>query len=381
MIKKIVLAPDSFKGTMTSFQICQLMESVIHRQLPQVEVTSIPIADGGEGTVDCFLMSTKGQKKQIVVKDPYFQDMAAFYGLIDGGQTAVIEVAACIGLPLVELKMNPALTTSFGVGQMMMDAINSGCRNIILGLGGSCTNDAGCGCLAALGVKFFDKDINTFIPTGGTLKKIQRIDLSELSPDLLRCHVRIMCDVSNPLYGEQGAAFVFSPQKGADAEMVIELDDQLRYFACILEETLDRRVHHIPGAGAAGGMGAGLQILPNVTISSGIETVIDTIGLRTILENADLVLTGEGRFDEQSLNGKVVIGIAKVAKEIGVPTIAIVGDIGDNIELAYEMGLNSIFSINKKAIPFELAKQHCTSDLQSIVDNLFRLIRVLSADD
>jgi len=377
-MKKIVLAPDAFKGTMSSIEICQLMEAAIQSHFPQTEVVSIPIADGGEGTVDCFLMAVGGRKIEVTVKDPYFQDIPCFYGLIHGGQTAVIEVAACIGLPLVDSNKNPAITTSFGVGQMISNAVLRGCSQIIIGLGGSCTNDAGCGCLAALGVKFLDNYNTTFIPTGNTLKLIRKMDLSGLLPELENCSVRIMCDINNPLYGKQGAAHVYAPQKGADPDMVIELDDNLRHFSVVLEKTLKRDIHSLSGAGAAGGMGAGLLVLPESTLSSGIDTILETIGFQNILEGADLVLTGEGRFDQQSLNGKVVMGIAKLAHKFDVPVIAIVGDIGEGIEEAYEMGLNGIISINRKAIPFEQAKKSCKSDLALTLDNLFRMVKTFN---
>jgi glycerate kinase len=254
-VKKIVLIPDSFKGTMSSMEICTIMKETVLSHFPECGVLSIPVADGGEGSVDCFLNAVGGEKLSVRAAGPFFGEMDTFYGIVDGGKTAVVEMAACAGLPLAGENRNPMMTTSFGVGQIITSALERGCRKIILGLGGSSTNDAGCGAAAALGAKFLDKNGTEFIPVGGTLREIALIDLSGLHPALPEAELICMCDIDNPLYGENGAAFVFAPQKGADADMVRLLDEGLRHFAGMARGCLGKEVGTLPGGGAAGGDG------------------------------------------------------------------------------------------------------------------------------
>lgn len=376
-MKKFLLIPDSFKGTMSSAEICEIMEKAILKNVPDATVISIPVADGGEGSVDAFLKAVRGEKITARVKGPYYEDMEAFYGLIDNGNTAVIEMAACAGLPLVENNPDPCKTTTYGVGQLMKDAVKRGCKKIIMGLGGSCTNDAGTGAAAALGIVFTDKDGRTFIPVGGTLTNIAHIDMAKLMPELKDIEIVTMCDIDNPLYGENGAASVFGPQKGADPDKVKELDEGLRNLDQVIQADLRLSLSNLKGAGAAGGMGCGMVAFFGSALQMGIETVLDTVKFDELLKDADYVFSGEGKIDTQSLRGKVVLGVAKHTKKAGVPLIAIVGDIGDGIEEAYEKGVSGIFSINRVAAEYKDARKRAKEDLYLTVDNLMRYMIVL----
>lgn len=376
-MSKFILIPDSFKGTMSSEEICSIMEKAIRQNYPEADIISIPVADGGEGSVAAFLKAVGGERVTVTVKGPYFHDMEAFYGIIDNGKTAVIEMAVCAGLPLVEGNADPKKTTTYGVGQIVEDAIRRGCKKIIMGLGGSCTNDAGTGAAAALGVVFTDKNGNSFVPVGGTLKNIAHIDTSKLLPSLKEIELVTMCDIDNPLFGEKGAAYVFAPQKGASPDVVKELDNGLRHLDQLLQKDLKLSLADIKGAGAAGGMGCGMVAFFASTLQMGIETVLDTVKFNELLSDADYVLSGEGKIDTQSIRGKVVIGIAKRTKKANVPLIAIVGDIGDGIEEAYEKGVSGIFSINRVAVEYKDAKVRAKQDLYLTVDNLMRYMNIL----
>ncbi|MDR3322488.1 MAG: glycerate kinase [Synergistaceae bacterium] len=373
-MEKVLLVPDSFKGTMSSIDFCEIAKEAIVRHHPDAAVICVPVADGGEGSVDSFLASVGGEKKIIPVKGPYMEEMDGFYGLIDGGSTAVIEMAACAGLPLVGDRLRPGKTTTFGVGQLMESAVKNGCRRIIMGLGGSATNDFGTGAAAALGVRFFDDLGDEFVPVGETLSRISRIDKSGLLPGLGDIEITSMCDIDNPLFGTSGAAYVFGPQKGADRAMVEFLDGQLRSVSETVRRELNLDVSAIPGAGAAGGMGGGMVAFFNSRLQLGIEVVLDAVGFDEMLEGTDIVISGEGSIDSQSLRGKVVIGVARRAKKHGVPLIAIVGDIGDDIEKAYEEGVSAVFSINRVALPFSEARLRSKKDLSATVDNLLKFM-------
>ena len=373
-MKKVLLVPDSFKGTMSSSEVCEIIREVIQDHHPSATVMCIPVADGGEGSVDSFLSASGGRKITTPVKGPYMEDLDANYGLIDGGSTAVIEMASCAGLPLAGENLRPGKTTTYGVGQIIIDAARRGCRKIIIGLGGSCTNDFGTGTAAALGVRFMDGDGHEFIPTGETLARISRIDKSGLLPALKEIEITAMCDIDNPLYGETGAAYVFAPQKGADSEMVEFLDGQLRAVSETVKRECGIDVSALPGAGAAGGMGGGMAAFLGAGLRPGIEIVLDTVGFDDMLSGADLVISGEGRLDSQSLRGKVIAGVARRTKKHGVPLVAIVGDIGDNIDGIYDQGVSAIFSINNVALPFREAKKRSKSDLRFTADNLMKFM-------
>ena len=376
-MKKIILAPDSFKGTMSSIEICSIMQEEIRAVYPACEILSIPVADGGEGTVDSFLQAVPGEKIATTVKGPYFEDTKSFYGLIDGGKTAIIEMAAAAGLPMVGDNKNPLLTTTYGVGQLVRHAVEHGVTNIVVGIGGSATNDGGCGMAAALGVTFRNAAGDKFVPVGGTLDEIVSIDVSAAHKLLQGVRLRAMCDVNNPLYGENGAAYIFGPQKGADEAAVRLLDSKLRHYGTIIEKIPGKEnVCALPGAGAAGGLGAGMYALLNAQLTTGIDAVLDTVHFDQLLINSDLVFTGEGRIDGQSLRGKVVIGVARRAKLQGVPVCAVVGDsLDDGLASAYEMGVSAVFTINRLAIPFTEAKPRAKSDLRYTMRNILGLTK------
>lgn len=375
-MQKIIIAPDSFKGTMSSIKICDIMSDVILKHYPDVNLVKIPVADGGEGTVECFLEAVGGRLVPVRVKGPYFDEIDAFYGILSDGCTAVVEMAAAAGLPLVEAKRNPMLTTTFGVGQLIRHALENGCRKIIIGLGGSCTNDGGTGMAAALGIRFFDKAGNSFIPVGGTLENIARIDASGRLKALDNSSIIAACDVDNPLYGENGAAAIFGPQKGADAKMVESLDRNLKHLSEAIRRDLGLDLAMVPGAGAAGGLGAGVIAFASATLKRGIDTVLNTVQFEKLLDNCDLVITGEGKIDGQSLRGKVVVGVAKRAGDKGVPVVAVVGDIGDDIDGVWSQGVSAVLSINRVAVPFEKAKQRSEKDLALTMDTLFRILKL-----
>lgn len=373
-MQKILLIPDSFKGTMSSSEICSIMKKAIQSYYPKADIISIPVADGGEGSVDSFLAALGGEKIRVSVKGPYFEDMESFYGILPDN-TAVIEMAAAAGLPLVGENKQAGKTTTYGVGQLMLHAVKSGCKKIIVGLGGSSTNDGGCGAAAAAGIVFKDASGKAFIPVGETLCNISSIDVSGLDPDIAQAEIITMCDIDNPLCGPNGAAYVFAPQKGADEALVKILDENLLHMAVVVKRDLGAEIAEMPGAGAAGGMGGGMAAFFGSRLKMGIETVLDTVGFDSLLQGADMVFSGEGKIDFQSLRGKVVIGVARRTKKAGVPLVAIVGDIGDNVENAYNEGVSSIFSINRVAVPFREARLRCRDDLFLTMDNLMRFMK------
>lgn len=372
-MKKCVIAPDSFKGSMTSIEVCQIIKQKVAEFFPGCQTVCLPFADGGEGTVDCFLQAMQGEKIMVPVHGPHMEDITGFYGRFQ--DTAIIEMAAAAGLTLAEGKLNPAVTTTYGVGELMLHAIQHGAKQIILGIGGSCTNDAGCGCAAALGAKFYH-GAQTFLPTGKNLDQITKIDLSELKSLLNGVSVLTMCDVTNPLYGPNGAAVVYAPQKGATPEMVKLLDEQLIQFDHILQTQLGYSVAALPGAGAAGGFGAGAVAFLQAKLQSGIDTVLKLTKFEKQIQFADLVITGEGKLDQQSLQGKVISGIAKRTFPYHIPTVAIVGDIGEDIASIYQMGISAVFSINQVAIPFSESKKRSKQDLARTTENILRFLKV-----
>jgi glycerate kinase len=378
-MRKVIIIPDSFKGTMSSAEFCEIAREAIHGRCGNVSVVSVPVADGGEGSVDAFISAAGGERVWVDAKGPCFEDMRCFYGLIDRGATAVIEMASCAGFSLVGDNPNPGKTTTFGVGQLMVDAANRGCKKIIMGLGGSATNDFGAGAASAAGIVFTDRDGREFIPVGETLSRIARIDRANIMPGLKDIEIVTMCDIDNPLYGRDGAAFVFGPQKGAGSGMVEFLDGQLRAVSEVVKRELGVDPSAMPGAGAAGGMGGGMAAFFNSSLRPGIEIVLDAAGFDALLDGADMVITGEGRIDSQSLRGKAVIGIARRAKRFGVPVIVIAGDIEDGAEKAYDEGVSALFSINRKAVPLEEAKMRSKTNLRHTVDNLMRFMNCVSS--
>lgn len=378
-MKKILVVSDSFKGTISSVEICAIVTEEARRFFPACEVVGLPVADGGEGTVDSFLECLSGEKVFLEVAGPNFERRSAFYGRF--GETAIIEMAAAAGLPLVDdAAKDPSRTTTYGVGELMRHALERGAKRIILGLGGSATNDGGCGAAAALGARFLDENGESFVPVGGTLSRIANIDLTQTKRLLEGVTVVAMCDIDNPMHGTRGAAYVFAPQKGADDDMVRLLDGELVALDQTISRTLGIETANLPGAGAAGAMGAGVVAFFGAQLKPGIETVLDTVGFDERVAGADFVVTGEGKLDSQSLRGKVVIGVARRAKRAGVPVVAIVGDIGDDIDEAYEAGVTAVFSTNRLAIPFSAAKPRSKRDYRAAVNNIMRLLAGLKND-
>ncbi len=372
-MKKAVIVPDSFKGTLSSERICEIFEEKINIIHPGCEVVKIPVADGGEGSADCFLNAVGGEKIFAQVSGPYGEKTDAFYAVIDG-DTAVIEMAVCAGLPLVENRKDPSLTTTFGVGELMLDAAKRGCKKIIMCLGGSCTNDMGAGAAAATGVRFYTADGERFVPVGGTLKDIAKIDLSGKSDLLNGIEITAMCDIDNLLFGKSGAAFVFAAQKGADAALIKALDDGLRHGADIVKKDTGIDVSEIPGSGAAGGMGAGMVAFFEATLRSGIDTVLDTVDFESRIDKADVIFTGEGKLDSQSLRGKVVSGVAKRAKKKSVPVIAVVGGYEAELAEIYDMGIKAVFATNPMPEDFEKVRCKSETNLGKTIENILRIL-------
>ena len=358
---------------MSSREICDILREEILRVRPAAEVLAFPVADGGEGSVDAFLTAVGGKRVEVPCHGPFMEEMTGFYGLLPDG-TAVVEMAAAAGLPLVGERLEVANTTTYGVGELMAAAVENGAKRIILGLGGSATNDGGCGAAAALGVKFLNEAGEAFVPTGGTLDKIAKIDVSgkKALPE-----VTVMCDINNPLCGAAGASAVFGPQKGATPEMVPVLDANLRHMAEMVKRDLGIDMAELPGAGAAGGFGGGAVAFFGGTLQMGIETVLDTVDFDTVVREARLVFTGEGRLDGQSLRGKVVAGVAKRARQYGVPVVAVVGAVADDAEGVYDLGVCGVFTINHAPVPFEIAKLHSHENLRRTARNLMAFMTAM----
>ncbi|MBQ7541125.1 MAG: glycerate kinase [Clostridia bacterium] len=371
-LKKVIVIPDSFKGTLSSVQICDVVRERIAAHFPQCEVVCLPVADGGEGTMDSFLHAVGGERIAVTVQGAFGEPMQAHFAVLPDG-TAVVEMAVCAGLPLVGERRDPMRTTTYGVGELMGEAIRRGCKRIIVGLGGSATNDCGCGAAAALGTVFRKADGTPFVPTGGTLSQIARIEKAELPADV---EIIAMCDIDNPLYGKTGAAYVFAPQKGADAHAVETLDEGLRHTADVILKDLGCDVSALSGGGAAGGLGAGLYAFCGGRLQSGIETVLQTVRFDDRLEGADLVISGEGKLDSQSLGGKVVVGIAGHCKRKGVPLLAVVGGAERELPQVYETGITAVFPIGRLPEDFSVSRYKSEINLYETVDNVLRLLKI-----
>ena len=375
-MQNFILVPDSFKGTLSAIEVCNIMKSSIKNLYKDANIISVPVADGGEGTVDAFLYALGGEKKSVWVSDAFNeQKILAHYAMLKD-DIAVIEMAACAGLPLVKNRLEPDKTTTFGVGELIIDAINSGAKKIILGLGGSATNDGGCGMAAALGVKFKDEQDQEFIPTGGTLSQIYKIDMNNIYSKIKDVEFISMCDVDNPLCGKLGASAVFAPQKGADEDMVKLLDEGLAHLAKIIKRDLHIEVKDIKGAGAAGGLGAGSIAFLQSKLTKGIDVVLDTINFDELVSKADIVFTGEGKFDSQSLHGKVVMGVANRSQKYKTPVIVVTGAIGENIQEAYNKGITAIFSINKEPMEFSKSALKSKENMILTMENILRLLKI-----
>ena len=345
---KIVIAPDSFKGSLTAVEVSDAIEQGIREIFPEVEIVKIPMADGGDGTVQCLVNATEGEILKEKVTGPLGDEILASYGILGDKKTAVIEMAEASGLTLVpENRRNPLVTTTYGTGQLIKFALDQGCRKMIIGIGGSATNDGGAGMVQALGAKLLDKDGEEIGFGGGELKKVFRIDTKYLDNRLSETKVLVASDVSNPLCGPQGASRIYGPQKGATPEVIEELDESLAYFAGIIKRDLNKDVKDIPGAGAAGGLGASLIAFLNAELRPGIEIIIEIVKLEQAIKGADLVITGEGKIDSQTIYGKAPIGVAKIAKKYHIPVIAVAAIIGNDADIVYQYGINTLLKISE----------------------------------
>ena len=376
-MKKCIVISDSFKGSLSSGEICDIARACFAEVLSDCELTAIPVADGGEGTVDCFHQVCGGELVPVTVQGPFGQDMEAAYLRLDGGR-AVIEMASSAGLPLVGDRRDPRITSTYGVGQQIRHAVEQGSTQILLGLGGSCTNDGGCGCAAALGVRFLDRAGQAFVPTGGTLDQIAHIDISGARQLLQTVKLTAMCDIDNPMHGPTGASYIFGPQKGAGPAMVEFLDGQLKALDAVIQRELHRAVADVPGAGAAGAFGAGILAFLDGTLCPGIEAVLDLVDFDGKLKDCDLVITGEGRFDSQSIRGKVVSGVSRRAKRQGVPVAVIAGSVAEEVESISahpDSGITAVFSINRQAMDYSESRPFSRRNYLYTLENLLRLMK------
>ncbi len=343
---KIIIAPDSFKESLSAAEVAEAIESGFKEIFSEADYFKLPIADGGEGTVDALVAATGGRLVKAEVTAPLGNRITARYGVCGDGRTAVIEMAAASGLMLVPPEQrNPLLATSYGTGELIRHALDGGYKHFIIGIGGSATNDAGIGMLQALGVKFLDCVGNELGSGGAVLETLERIDISGLDPRIADSCIEVACDVTNPLIGDNGASAVFGPQKGATAQMVEELDSCLARFAEVVKRDLGQEIAAVPGAGAAGGMGAALLAFLGAELKPGVTIVLDAIGFEELVKDADLVITGEGRIDGQTVNGKAPAGVAGLAARYNIPVIAFAGSLGEGAEGVRQCGISALFSV------------------------------------
>jgi len=348
---KIVVAPDSFKGSLTAVEVSDAIAQGVREIFPEAEIVKIPMADGGDGTVQCLVNATGGKILREKVTGPLGDEVWASYGILGDKKTAVIEMAEASGLTLVPgNKRNPLITTTYGTGQLIKSALDRGCRKMIIGIGGSATNDGGAGMVQALGAKLLDKDGEEIGFGGGELKKLNRIDISNLDNRLSDTKVLVASDVNNPLCGPKGASRIYGPQKGATPELIKQLDKSLSHFAEIIKRDLNKDIKDIPGAGAAGGLGASLIAFLDAELRPGIEIIIEIVKLEQSIKDADLVITGEGKIDSQTVYGKTPIGVAKIAKKYNVPVIAVAAIISDDADIVYQYGINTLIKISEPPI-------------------------------
>ncbi|EOE2081363.1 glycerate kinase [Vibrio cholerae] len=371
---KVVIAPDSFKESLTAKQVCDAIQAGLARVWHDAKFVAIPVADGGEGTVQSLVDATQGRLVEVKVMGPQGKRVEAFYGMLGDNQTAVIEMAAASGLHHVPLvQRDPKLTTSFGTGELIRHALDQGVTKLIIGLGGSATNDGGVGMLAALGARFTNADGDPIQLTGGGLRELTHIDLQDFDPRLQNCDILVACDVNNPLCGDKGASAVFGPQKGATPEDVQLLDGALRQFGLLTEKVTGKMVLESAGAGAAGGMGAALLAYTQARLRPGIEIVLETVQLAHQVSDADLVITGEGRIDSQTVHGKTPMGVAKVAKRFDVPVLALCGCTGDNYQAVYQCGIDAVFAAVPRAMSLDDALIESDFNLADLAENVARL--------
>ncbi|HBC82177.1 MAG TPA: glycerate 2-kinase [Escherichia sp.] len=370
---KIVIAPDSYKESLSATEVAQAIEKGFREIFPDAHYVSVPVADGGEGTVEAMIAATQGAEHTASVTGPLGERVDARWGMSGDGNTAFIEMAAASGLALVPPELrNPLITTSRGTGELILRALEHGARNIIIGIGGSATNDGGAGMVQALGAKLCDANGTEIGHGGGSLMSLNTIDISGLDPRLASCTIRVACDVTNPLTGEQGASCIFGPQKGATDAQIVELDNNLSHYADVIKKSLRVDVKAVPGAGAAGGMGAALMAFLGAELRSGIEIVTQALNLEEHIHDCTLVVTGEGRIDSQSIHGKVPVGVAKVAKKYHKPVIGIAGSLTHDVGVVHQYGIDAVFSVLTSIGTLEEA-------FRGAFDNIYRASRNIAA--
>lgn len=378
---KIVLAPDSFKESMTAKEAALAMKRGITNVFPNAECLVVPMADGGEGTVESLVDFTEGKIIKTTVIGPLGEEVVANYGLSGDQKTAIIEMASASGIHLTKIdERNPLITTSYGTGELIKDALSKGVTRIILGIGGSVTNDAGLGMLQALGCSFKDRSGNELSFGGGALSELHDIDLSNLDLRLNHVHIEVACDVTNPLTGKNGASYIFGPQKGATPEMVVRLDQNLKHFAEIVKDQLGKDIATIEGGGAAGGLGASLLAFLNAELRKGIDLVIEYTKLEETIIGADFVFTGEGSIDHQTLYGKTPYGVAMTAKKHGVPVITFAGRIGEDVTELYHHGFTAIVGILKEVTSLDDALKSGSINLEHTVENICKVIHIFKEE-
>ncbi|MGS4817991.1 glycerate kinase [Raoultella terrigena] len=374
---KIVIAPDSYKESLSALGVATAIEQGFREIYPDAEYLKLPVADGGEGTVEAMVAATQGHLVRAVVTGPLGEPVNAFYGLSGDERCAYIEMAAASGLESVPpARRNPLLTTSWGTGELIRHALDSGVKQIIIGIGGSATNDGGAGMVQALGGKLLTEDNRQLAAGGAALEALAKIDLSELDQRLTDCRIEVACDVTNPLTGPEGATAVFGPQKGATAEMIARLDRALTHFAQIIHRDLGIDVLHLEGGGAAGGMGAALYAFCGAKLRPGIEIVTDALHLSERVADADLVITGEGRIDSQTIHGKVPVGVAKVAKSYNIPVIGIAGSLTADVGVVHQHGLDAVFSVLYSVCTLEEALENAADNVRMTARNVAAILKM-----
>ncbi len=373
----ILIAPDSFKESLTAIQVCDAIEKGIRNTGKKFNIQKVPMADGGEGTLQSLVDAKNGTIVQCISHDPLMRPIKTKYGVLDGGKTAVIEMAQTSGLELLTIReRNPLCTTTYGTGELIKNALDQGCENIIIGIGGSATNDGGAGMLDALGVQFLNNKGNTIPKGGGGLSELYTINTETLDPRLHSCNISVACDVTNPLLGEKGATRVFGKQKGASDEMLVELENNLHKYSGLLENSFGKKVATIPGSGAAGGLGAGLLALPNCQLRSGFEIVKELVELEQKVDWANLIFTGEGKTDAQTQFGKVPYGIAQIAKKRKIPVVCLSGTHGPDTEILNKEGITAIFSILDGPMNLQEAMRNTPFLLQKTAEQVMRVFLI-----
>lgn len=374
----IVLAPDSFKESMTAKEVCVAMERGIKKVNSNIQCIHVPMADGGEGTMQSLVDATGGEVYSLEVVGPLGNKVKAEYGILGNGEIGILEMASASGIHLVSLEeRNPLITTTYGTGELIKACLDRGVKKLLIGIGGSATNDGGVGVIQALGGRLLDKEGNELGFGGGELEKLDRIDLTNFDRRLKDVVIEVACDVSNPLCGENGASYIFGPQKGASVEMIKILDNNLKHYAKVIKEQFDKDVLEIAGAGAAGGLGAGLMVFLNGNLKKGIEIVIEYSGLEKKVKNCDMVWTGEGSIDFQTQYGKTPLGVATVAKKYNKPVVALAGRVGDDIDILYEKGIDSIFGIMRGVTTIDEALKNGKENIERTSENIARLMEML----